>query len=239
MLNSSALGFAGMCGFQTKAEALQYAINFTATITDNGTKANYEAAQELFDFICNNVKLPDIKGESLDGFMDKSSALLDSLYSKIGSIQENEYPATPEECKDNPEDNPEDNEEESEMIKEWFGEICDGAAEFAKKDWENMTPENKKVLNELFNEVAEEKYMDVQGYIERLRNLKRHLAKHCKTAQHYDVTLNFGGLTKIEGWGETNGATFDGPHILPALHAFINTLIKYNKEEQERMAKKA
>jgi hypothetical protein len=92
MLNSSALGFAGMCGFQTKAEALQYAINFTATDTDNGTKANYEAAQELFDFICKNVKLPDIKGDASEQFYEQAVGMLAALKPE----------AKPEECKDAP-----------------------------------------------------------------------------------------------------------------------------------------
>lgn len=86
--------------FQNKAEALQYAISFTAINADGGLKADYEAAQEMFDFICKNVKLPETNGESLDGFMSKSSDFLDSLYEKIDSIQEKEYPATPECCED-------------------------------------------------------------------------------------------------------------------------------------------
>lgn len=100
MLNSSssALGLIGMRSFQTKAEALQYAIDFTATRTEEGLKVNYEAAKEMFDFICKNVKLPETKSESLDVFMSKLSDFHDSLYKRLDSIKEKEYPATPEEC---------------------------------------------------------------------------------------------------------------------------------------------
>lgn len=93
-----AFGLAGsysVGGFNSKAEALQYAINFTATDTENGTKANYEAAQELFDFICKNVKLPETKNESLDGFIERSTTLMESLQKKV------------EAKKLHPEDNPE------------------------------------------------------------------------------------------------------------------------------------
>lgn len=96
-----AFGLAGSYsagGFNTKAEALHFAIVFTATITESGNVPNTEKAQTLFDFITKNVQLPETKGESLDCFMSKSSDFLDSLYKRLDSIKENEYPATPEEC---------------------------------------------------------------------------------------------------------------------------------------------
>ena len=40
-----------MRGFNSKAEALQFAIEFTASTSMNGRKAGLEAAQELFNFI--------------------------------------------------------------------------------------------------------------------------------------------------------------------------------------------
>ena len=46
--------------FESKAEALKFAIEFTANYTEDGTRvANLTAAQELFDFICKNVELPE------------------------------------------------------------------------------------------------------------------------------------------------------------------------------------
>ncbi len=53
--------------FQSKADALHYAIEFTATFDcENGRKANYEAAKELYDFICSNVQLPDVTPNPMD-----------------------------------------------------------------------------------------------------------------------------------------------------------------------------
>lgn len=96
-----AFGLAGSYSagcFNTKAEALHFAIVFTATITESGNEPNTEKAQTLFDFITKNVQLPETKGESLDSFMSKSSDLLDSLYKRLDSIKEKEYSATPECC---------------------------------------------------------------------------------------------------------------------------------------------
>lgn len=57
--------------FQSKADALHYAIEFTATSACNGSrKADYEAAQELYDFICKNVQLPDVTPNPLEAFSE-------------------------------------------------------------------------------------------------------------------------------------------------------------------------
>ena len=57
--------------FQSKADALHYAIEFTATLAcDGGRKADYEAAQELYNFICKNVQLPDVTPNPLEAFSE-------------------------------------------------------------------------------------------------------------------------------------------------------------------------
>ena len=57
--------------FESKSEALKFAIEFTADYTEDGTrKANLTAAQELFDFICKNVELPDVRPNPADGLVD-------------------------------------------------------------------------------------------------------------------------------------------------------------------------
>lgn len=57
--------------FRSKADALHYAIEFTSTSAcDGGRKADYEAAQELYDFICKNVQLPDVTPNPLEAFSE-------------------------------------------------------------------------------------------------------------------------------------------------------------------------
>lgn len=75
--------------FQSKADALHYAIEFTATFACDGSrKADYEKAQELYDFICRNVQLPGVTPNPLE-------ELVQNLKDKL-------VPTTPEpdKCKD-------------------------------------------------------------------------------------------------------------------------------------------
>ena len=46
--------------FGSKADALKFAIEFTASVDVNGARTfDKEKAQELYEFICKNVELPD------------------------------------------------------------------------------------------------------------------------------------------------------------------------------------
>lgn len=59
-----------MRGFNSKAEALQFAIEFTASSSMGVRKADLEAAKELCDFICKNVELPDVRPNPTDGLVE-------------------------------------------------------------------------------------------------------------------------------------------------------------------------
>lgn len=59
-----------MRNFNSKAEALQFAIDFTASSSMGGRKVELEAAKELFDFICKNVELPDVHPNPADGLLE-------------------------------------------------------------------------------------------------------------------------------------------------------------------------
>ena len=55
-----------MRGFNSKAEALEFAIEFTASSSMGGRKVEIEAAKELYDFILKNVELPDVRPNPAD-----------------------------------------------------------------------------------------------------------------------------------------------------------------------------
>lgn len=52
-----------MNGFVSKADALKFSIQFTSMMVDGNIVLRYDKAQELFEFICKNVNLPDVKKE--------------------------------------------------------------------------------------------------------------------------------------------------------------------------------
>ena len=68
-----------MRGFSSKAEALQFAIEFTASSSMDGRKVEIEAAQELYDFICKNVELPDVHANPADGLVEFAKKYIEKL----------------------------------------------------------------------------------------------------------------------------------------------------------------
>lgn len=66
--------------FQSKAEALKYAIEFTETIgLSDANRVNYDEAQKLFDFICKNVELPDVRPNPADGLVEFANKYIEKL----------------------------------------------------------------------------------------------------------------------------------------------------------------
>ena len=85
-INEGALGIMGyplnqsINNFQSKAEALKYAIEFTETIgLSDANRVNYDEAQKLFDFICKNVELPDVRPNPADGLVEFAKQFIEEL----------------------------------------------------------------------------------------------------------------------------------------------------------------
>jgi hypothetical protein len=68
-----------MRSFNSKAEALQFALEFTASSSMGGLKADLEAAKELYDFICKNVELPDVRVNPADGLVEFAKGYIEKL----------------------------------------------------------------------------------------------------------------------------------------------------------------
>lgn len=88
-INEGALGIMGyplnqsINNFQSKAEALKYALEFTETVELSGpNRVNYDQAQELFDFICKNVELPDVRPNPADGLVEFAKKYIEELANK-------------------------------------------------------------------------------------------------------------------------------------------------------------
>ena len=80
-LNNALMGFPmpTMRSFNSKAEALQFAIEFTASASMGGRKVELEAAKELYDFICKNVELPDVRPNPADGLVEFAKKYIEAL----------------------------------------------------------------------------------------------------------------------------------------------------------------
>lgn len=79
--NNALMGFPmpTMRNFQSKAEALQFAIEFTASSSLRGREADLEAAKVLYDFICKNVELHDVRPNPADGLVEFAKEYIKKL----------------------------------------------------------------------------------------------------------------------------------------------------------------
>lgn len=77
-----------MRGFNSKAEAIQFAIEFTASSYMGGRKVELEAAKELFDFICKNVELPDVRVNPADGLVEFAKEYIERLTKVKNEVQD-------------------------------------------------------------------------------------------------------------------------------------------------------
>lgn len=68
-----------MRSFNSKAEALQFAVEFTASASMDGRKVDLEAAKELYDFICKNVEFPDVRPNPADGLVEFANEYIKKL----------------------------------------------------------------------------------------------------------------------------------------------------------------
>lgn len=56
----------------SKATAMQYALNSTATYKNGKKFLHTDKAKEIFDFICENVELPDVPLSAIFGELNKT-----------------------------------------------------------------------------------------------------------------------------------------------------------------------
>lgn len=75
--------YSGGCdttAFRSKAGAMSFAIVMTMLTGENGVRTvNLLAAQELFDFICKNVTLPDVEKDATAEVVEMLSATVKEL----------------------------------------------------------------------------------------------------------------------------------------------------------------
>lgn len=77
-----------MRNFNSKSEAIQFAIEFTASSSMGGHKVELDAAQKLFDFICKNVELPDVRPNPADGLVEFAKEYIEKLAKVKDEVQD-------------------------------------------------------------------------------------------------------------------------------------------------------
>ena len=112
-----AFGLAGSYsagGFKTKAEALHFAIVFTATSTESGNEFNENKAKTLFDFITSNVQLPDVdySQAQVDELFSATNGILKGIALGLKKIEGDTPEETPEPC-DSPDGLPQDQQSQT------------------------------------------------------------------------------------------------------------------------------
>lgn len=70
----------------SKAGALEFAVAINTASDGNGRAVvDYDEAQKLFDFICKNVRLPEVGRDSMETLSEGYANLLDTLVKELGS----------------------------------------------------------------------------------------------------------------------------------------------------------
>ncbi len=73
----------------SKAGAMEFAIAMNTTSDEKGRAVvNYKEVKRMFDFICRNVKLPDIPRDSMDALSDGYVSLMQSLVKECAAKKE-------------------------------------------------------------------------------------------------------------------------------------------------------
>lgn len=75
---------------KSKADALKYAIEFTSTGEYPNRVPDMTKAKELFDFICENVQLPDVETDLLSNSLSGFTSLMEKLSKKNEETQDKE-----------------------------------------------------------------------------------------------------------------------------------------------------
>lgn len=56
-------------GFASKSDVVKFALLSSSKVTDGVVEVDYSKAQEIFDFVCKNVELPDVPRDFTDSII--------------------------------------------------------------------------------------------------------------------------------------------------------------------------
>ena len=81
-----------MSSLKSKADALKYAIEFTATGEYPNRAPDIKKAKELYNFICENVQLPDVETDQLSNSLNGFTSLMEKLSKEDETVNQESEP---------------------------------------------------------------------------------------------------------------------------------------------------
>lgn len=101
-LSAGLTGTPSMSGFKSKGEALKYAIEFATQWKDGEKIINYPAAEELYNFICKHVELPETFDDGLSSFFQRVNETIEEEKRNREKLEELKNPLRDEEAGEEP-----------------------------------------------------------------------------------------------------------------------------------------
>lgn len=101
-LNAGITGTPGLSGFKSKGEALKYAIEFATQWKDREKAINYPVAEELYNFICKHVELPETFDDGLSSFFQRVNETIEEEKRNREKLAELTNPLRDEEAGEEP-----------------------------------------------------------------------------------------------------------------------------------------
>lgn len=81
-----------LVSLKSKADALKYAIEFTATGEYPNRAPDIKKAKELYNFICENVQLPDVETDQLSNSLNGFTSLMEKLSKEDETVNQESEP---------------------------------------------------------------------------------------------------------------------------------------------------
>ena len=95
-------GLSGSSSLKSKADALKYAIEFTTQWKEGEKIINFTAAEELYNFICKHVELPETFDDGLSSFFQRVTETIEEEKRNKEKLEELKNPLRDEESGEEP-----------------------------------------------------------------------------------------------------------------------------------------
>lgn len=206
-LNAGITGTPSLSGFKSKGEALKYAIEFATQWKDGEKAINYPAAEELYNFICKHVELPETFDDGLSSLFEKAREYVEEEKRNREKLEELKNPLKDEEAGEEKET--QDKVNEAVGMVEGFVEGEEPVKEESEPTGEVVVEQTKKkaipfpgysplspVANNLRSLLRDNKFKSIAGAADNDYNEETFRLQG--NGEYLDVTITFSTCPKKE-----------------------------------------